>query len=136
MYKAQANKQAELNRIEQMQQAGNISAEQAEKMIANVNKVTGTAEKRYEVAKAKHDEMKKIYTNDAALEDAYDYYDKTASNVDKFVLLTNNDNKLSADEFVKKYSKEEFDEISKRTGTSIYSASEKATIRGLYNRKS
>ena len=135
MYAAQANKQAQLNRIEQQQQAGYISAAEAESMIANVNKSAGTAEKRFEVAKAKHDEMKKIYTKDAALEDAFDYYDKTASNVDKFVLLKSADNKPSADEFVQKYTKEEFDEISKRTGTSVYSASEKATIRGLYNKE-
>ena len=157
MYKAQANKQAELNRIEQAQQANiesarkayesksisedemnrqiSVAQQTAQQQIANVNKVTGTAEKRYEVAKAKHDEMKKIYTKDAALEDAYDYYDKTASNVDKFVLLTDKDNKLNANDFVKKYSKKEFDEISKRTGNSIYSESEKATIGNLYGKK-
>ena len=103
MYAAQANKQARLNEIEQQQQQqlkivrdkyndgkGIISRdeyekelvkiqENAQKEIASVNKETGTAEKRYEVAKAKHDEMKKVYAKDAALEDAYDYFDKTAT---------------------------------------------------------
>ena len=111
MYKAQANKQAELNRIEQMQQAGKISAEEAEKQIKDLNKVTGTAEKRYEVAKAKHDEMKKIYTKDAALEDAFDYYDKTASITQKA-------------RYVEGYFKDYYNDKNKYVGadaTSIYS---------------
>lgn len=105
MYAAQANKQARLNEIEQQQQQqleiernnynnGNLTLEEyekklneiqqnAQKAIAAVNKETGTAEKRYEVAKARHDEMKKVYTKDAALEDAFDYFDKTATEVER-----------------------------------------------------
>lgn len=83
MYAAEANKQAQVAEVEEKLRKGKITQAKAQEEFANINKVAGTATKRYEVAKAKHDEMKKIYAKDAMIEDAYDYFDKTASEEEK-----------------------------------------------------
>lgn len=111
MYAAQAKKQADIATISQNLEKDNENARQAclrkdgtldekkytemcennnkkaQDKIKNVEKEAGTAEKRYDVAKAKHEEMKKIYRKDAAMEDAFDYFDKTASAKEKAKIL-------------------------------------------------
>lgn len=77
MYAAAAWKQAQVAAVEDLLSTGKIDQSQAQARIKEINKLAGTADKRYEVAKARHDEMKKIYAKDAELEDAFDYYDKT-----------------------------------------------------------
>ena len=79
MYTAQAKKQADTAEVEERLRRGKINSEEASAAISEINKIAGTAEKKYEFAKAKHDEMKKMHSKDADLEDAYDYYSKLNS---------------------------------------------------------
>ena len=82
-----------ISEIEAKQRIASIEAakadaqEKAQNEIKDINKAVGTAEKRYNIANKKHDEMKHIYTEDAALEDAFDYYDKYATQEQKDALL-------------------------------------------------
>lgn len=48
-----------------------------DKEVSNANAEAGKREKIYEMKKNHHEQNKKIYTTDAQIEDAYDYYDKT-----------------------------------------------------------
>lgn len=79
MYKANAEKQAKIANVEEQLRRGLITQDQAQRQFEIINKDAGTAEKRYEVAKARHDEIRKIYAKDAELEDSFDYFDKTAT---------------------------------------------------------
>ena len=48
-------------------------------LIQGLSKYKGTAEKQYNEAKSRHDEIKKQYWKSAEKEEAYDYYDKMHS---------------------------------------------------------
>lgn len=83
MYAANAEKKAKETEVENLLREEKITYLEAQKMFEKINKDAGTAEKRYEVAKARHDEMKKIHVKDAQLEDSFDYYDKIATQEQK-----------------------------------------------------
>lgn len=115
MYKKQAWKTAAVADVEQKMQSGKYSEAEAQTIVSKINKEVGNAEKRYDVAKSKHDEMKKIYRKDALIEDAYDYFDKTASEAQKFFYK---DKPETAKDFIEKYSDPNtFSEIMKKDHT-------------------
>ena len=87
MYAAQAKGERERTDIQEQLKRGLITGEAADEAFKRINKEVGTAEKRYNVANKRHEEMKKIYAGDAKIEDAFDYYDKTTSQIDKDILL-------------------------------------------------
>ena len=87
MYAAQAKGERERTDIQEQLKRGLITGEAADEAFKRINKEVGTAEKRYNVANKRHEEMKKIYAGDAKTEDAFDYYDKTTSQIDKDILL-------------------------------------------------
>ena len=87
MYAAQAKGEREKTDVQEQLKRGLITGEAADEAFKRINKEVGTAEKRYNVANKRHEEMKKIYAGDAKTEDAFDYYDKTTSQIDKDILL-------------------------------------------------
>jgi len=87
MHKANAQAETYINAIKDGKLVGDARIALAKKLnldematddqlIQGLNKYSGTAEKQYKEAEARHAEMKKMYKDSAEKEAAYDYYDK------------------------------------------------------------
>ena len=50
--------------------------EQYKKQYVELAKVAGKTESKYNYLKAKHEDVRKVYVEDAKIEDAYEAYDK------------------------------------------------------------